>query len=191
VIVLRSIAELWTERAEHLAMLSVAEMARFATLRWTKQKQQHLAGRVAAKIAVAGIAGLAASRVSIVRNADGVPLVCVDEMERPDLFVSISHSGDLVAAVAGFEPVGIDVERVEEREAGFVELVFTEAERAELEDARAVTFAWCTKEARGKQLGVGLSRPFAELDLSKGTGIRRETIFHRGVEHAMVLAKTA
>lgn len=190
-IVLCSIEEIWAERALHLAALSVEELARFATLRLSKQKRQFLAGRVAAKRALAGLTGASAAAFAVLRDADGVPVVMVDGGARPDLCTSISHAGDLAAAVASAEGrVGIDVERVEAREESFLSLVFSAAERARIGgDAREATFAWCEKEAVGKLRGVGLSAPFADLYLSDGTGCSRELVLHRGEEHAMVVAR--
>jgi phosphopantetheinyl transferase (holo-ACP synthase) len=76
--------------------------------------------------------------------------------------VSVSHAGGVMAALASFEPfVGIDLEKIETREASFESLAFDETERRMLdvyEDRdEAVTRFWCAKEAVAKALGRGLA----------------------------------
>jgi hypothetical protein len=67
-----------------------------------------------------------------------------------------------MAALASFEPhVGIDLEKIEPREASFEAIAFDDEERAMLDEfdnrAEAVTRFWCAKEAVAKALGRGLS----------------------------------
>jgi malonyl CoA-acyl carrier protein transacylase/phosphopantetheinyl transferase (holo-ACP synthase) len=76
--------------------------------------------------------------------------------------VSVSHADGIMAALASFEPhVGVDLEKIESREASFEAIAFDDSERAmldELEDrAESVTRFWCAKEAVAKALGRGLS----------------------------------
>jgi phosphopantetheine--protein transferase-like protein len=89
--------------------------------------------------------------------------------------VSIAHSGDLAVAIAGAEPVGIDVEIVEHRDAGVEKTALTAAESALLDQivfdadgdpqrarAEAFTRFWAAKEAVSKAEGTGLEgRPAA------------------------------
>jgi phosphopantetheinyl transferase len=76
--------------------------------------------------------------------------------------VSVSHADGIMAALASFAPhVGIDLEKIEPREASFEAIAFDEMERAMLDSfedrAEAVTRFWCAKEAVAKALGRGLS----------------------------------
>jgi phosphopantetheinyl transferase (holo-ACP synthase) len=76
--------------------------------------------------------------------------------------VSVSHADGIMAALASFEPhVGIDLEKIEPREASFEAVAFDETERGLLDQsedrAEAVTRFWCAKEAVAKALGRGLS----------------------------------
>ena len=74
--------------------------------------------------------------------------------------ISIAHKGTDAVGIARFnEPVGIDIEHVEERSAGFFDLVFNDHEMALLESRDKIEWAtrfWVAKEAYGKYLGKGL-----------------------------------
>src|SRR5262245_14694136 len=162
-----------------------------------KREREHAAGRLAAKRALARLTGFDPERFEIARSERpedrGRPEVILDGARVLDLFVSISHTRELTAAVAAREEIGLDVERVEHREPSFEDLIATPLEKASFESLsgverdRAVTLLWCTKEALGKRLGVGLSRAFAELD---GLAVADRRLFlHDGKEHALVLSR--
>jgi phosphopantetheinyl transferase len=146
------------ETARHQAMPGDAPR----TLGW-------LLGRVAAKDAVrlwlarhAGRAELHPAAITIGNDEDGRPFV----VPGPDLpqppRISISHKGEGAVAIAGAQPVGIDIETVETRDAGFASLAFTPAERALLaraataDRALQATRLWASKEAAGKAAGKGV-----------------------------------
>jgi 3-oxoacyl-(acyl-carrier-protein) synthase/phosphopantetheinyl transferase/malonyl CoA-acyl carrier protein transacylase len=91
-----------------------------------------------------------------------------DELRKPYLqgsmtdgiHISIAHKGTDAVGIARYDkPVGIDIERIEERSEGFYELVFSESERTLLADKEKDEWAtrfWVAKEAYGKYLGKGL-----------------------------------
>ncbi|NQD72526.1 4'-phosphopantetheinyl transferase superfamily protein, partial [Sphingobacterium shayense] len=94
--------------------------------------------------------------------------ICSDDLGRPylvgeltkDVHISLAHKGkDAVGAARSSGPVGIDMEIMEERGAGFYPLVFTHLEMDLLEgrnQAEWTTRFWVAKEAYGKFLGTGL-----------------------------------
>ncbi|WP_222538104.1 type I polyketide synthase [Pedobacter polysacchareus] len=86
------------------------------------------------------------------------PYLHGDKME--DIQISIAHKGTDAVGIARFgRPVGIDIERIEERSEGFYELVFSAHEQALLADKAHSEWAtrfWVAKEAYGKYLGKGL-----------------------------------
>jgi 3-oxoacyl-(acyl-carrier-protein) synthase/malonyl CoA-acyl carrier protein transacylase/phosphopantetheinyl transferase (holo-ACP synthase) len=74
--------------------------------------------------------------------------------------ISLSHSGEEAAAVISNCPVGVDLERIEEKSPGFHDTAFVASERALLDgfspDARvkaAIAF-WVAKEAVAKKRGI-------------------------------------
>lgn len=91
-----------------------------------------------------------------------------DEVGRPFLdgpmtggiHISLAHKNLEAVAIASEKgPVGIDIEEIQPRSAGFTEIVFTAAERALLEGRDQdewMTRCWVAKEAFGKMLGKGL-----------------------------------
>lgn len=91
-----------------------------------------------------------------------------DEVNKPYLYgemtegihISIAHKGTDAVGIARYDgPVGIDIERIEERSQGFYELVFSASEQYLLEgkdQAEWTTRFWVAKEAYGKYLGKGL-----------------------------------
>lgn len=160
--------------------LSPAERAE-AARRGERGRPGHLAGRVAAKRAVAGAlraAGLAAPAlvdVEIANDEHGRPVAVVQartDLSVSPVEVSIAHAGRTGVAMAalrhtGDTAVGIDLEPVEERSSRFERLTLTNAERVLPPvpgDDRStwLTRLWTAKEAAAKASGLGLQgRPKA------------------------------
>ncbi|UWX61121.1 4'-phosphopantetheinyl transferase superfamily protein [Chryseobacterium oranimense] len=88
----------------------------------------------------------------------GKPYLIGDVTE--DIHISLAHKEkDAVGIARQGGPVGIDMEIMEERSAGFYDLVFTDHELTLLKDrdqAEWTTKFWVAKEAYGKFLGTGL-----------------------------------
>jgi 3-oxoacyl-(acyl-carrier-protein) synthase/phosphopantetheinyl transferase/malonyl CoA-acyl carrier protein transacylase len=76
------------------------------------------------------------------------------------IHISLAHKNlEAVAIASDKGPVGIDIEEIQPRSAGFTEIVFTPAELALLEGRDQdewMTRCWVAKEAFGKMLGKGL-----------------------------------
>ncbi|WP_421793797.1 beta-ketoacyl synthase N-terminal-like domain-containing protein [Hydrocarboniphaga effusa] len=136
-----------------------------------RRKRQWLAGRVAAKDAIRLLfwqrqanAPIYPQEVRIANLETGAPVALpnVTTTVPAGLHISIAHKGSLAAAIVGDVPVGIDIEHVEPREAGFVELAFSPDEcKLLLADASAdadieYTRGWVAKEVAAKAAGTGL-----------------------------------
>lgn len=147
--------------------LSASERAVYDGLS-PRRRRAWLNGRVAAKDAVRawlqrerGIAVCWPQELLIENDAAGAPKLQANVTDTlpPGLHLSLAHKGTLAVAIVGEQPVGIDLERIEPRDAGFVELAFTPAELAWLQDGdrdTELTRGWVAKEVAAKAAGTGL-----------------------------------
>jgi acyl transferase domain-containing protein/phosphopantetheinyl transferase len=105
------------------------------------------------------------------------------------IHISIAHKGTDAVGIAQFDrPVGIDIEIIEERGAGFFDIVFSEPEIVLLADrdkAEWATRFWVAKEAYGKYLGRGLKgNPKAyTVQEIKGDELRINDIYIKTIKH--------
>jgi 4'-phosphopantetheinyl transferase EntD len=161
--------------------LSAREREEVLALRVPKRRAERIAGRLAARRAL-GRLGIGTSEVSIIAiqegDSAGAPRVLGASGGELDVCLSISHGAGSAFAVASVHcEVGFDVERVEPREAAFVEDAFepfTLSDFARLLGPGApadltVTVAWCAKEACMKLARTGMRSPlrsFAPLNVA-------------------------
>jgi phosphopantetheinyl transferase (holo-ACP synthase) len=155
--------------------LHLDEMPAFTDKAGVPQRQQQwLLGRIAAKDAVrkwlAARTGademLHPAAFAITSDTHGQPLVKHLPRNDPPPKVSIAHCEDRGIAVAHERAVGVDIERIAQRDRHFLDAISTERERALLDDLVAneppnsmpewITRLWCAKEAAGKLLGTGV-----------------------------------
>ncbi|MBE5319887.1 4'-phosphopantetheinyl transferase superfamily protein [Pedobacter sp. MR2016-19] len=128
------------------------------------KRRTWMISRVAAKDAVRNL-------LNTQKNQACYPItfeIYSDEQRKPyvkgglteNINISIAHKGTDAVGIARFnEAVGIDIEHIEERSAGFFDLVFNDHEMALLESRDKIEWAtrfWVAKEAYGKYLGKGL-----------------------------------
>lgn len=133
-----------------------------------RRKRQWLNGRIAAKDAAAnflreeyGVAAVYPKELVIRNNSAGAPALHGNHTDLPvgRLQISIAHKNTLAVAVVGEQAVGVDIERIETRPAGFADAVASPTELTVLGDEPldvALTRAWVAKEVVAKQQGTGL-----------------------------------
>jgi 4'-phosphopantetheinyl transferase len=135
--------------------LSASESARLATLASEKRRLQFTAARWQARWLLAQALGGTPESWALEAPHDAPPSVT----GRPDLFLSISHSGDWTACALADAPIGLDLESPRRRRdiAGLIELCCTPdecallAKSADREDA--FYELWTVKEAWLKRRG--------------------------------------
>jgi phosphopantetheinyl transferase len=151
--------------------LSAVERADYLR-RNPRAARQWLLGRIAVKDAVrqwlwdTGAGPVFPIEITVYNDASGRPRVVGPFNEPPE--VSLAHTGSLAAALVGHPEtpsgVGIDIERIEDRDDRTVAAILTDAERALIDNlcpsgprrAGWVTRFWAAKEAVAKAVGTGL-----------------------------------
>lgn len=143
------------------------EVALCAQHRSPRRRAEFVAGRIAARAAVARLVGSKNPQdIEILKDATGAPFV----VDHPRVRVSITHSNQVAMAVAAFTPVGIDLEADEARPPAFSRMFFSRNEQESLsaaaEDAQQTMLntLWTRKEAICKVGRWGGSLAFAAVD---------------------------
>lgn len=148
--------------------LALQEKERLTCLRFQKRRQEWLHGRWVAKCLIKGVLsdfdGLTLSEIVIQNRLDGSPWAFVRGQEvQGDL--SISHCEDWACAAFSRSTditLGIDVEKVENRDPAFYTDYFTNREVKnkdlfpEIPKEKYYTFLWSAKESVLKALKLGL-----------------------------------
>ena len=149
------------------------EIEHWKTLKVEKRRQEWALGRQAAKELVAGMLHDRTGRrfdpcqIAVVPHADGWPIVTLPEaagLSAVTLSISHTHGVAFCGAVEGKNQLlGVDIEVIEPRAAGFAEEYFTPLENQFLSVAPAEQYAtlinaiWSGKEAALKAIRRGLA----------------------------------
>jgi acyl transferase domain-containing protein/phosphopantetheinyl transferase len=173
--------------------LHMEEMPTFSKLGKIPARQlQWLLGRIAAKDAVrqwlarqTGTEMLHPAAFAIENDEKGQPVVkkIPEGLAPPKL--SIAHSEDRAVAIVHRNAVGIDIERIADRDERFLETFATRQERERLadfvgsEDRNAwITRLWCAKEATGKMIGTGVEPSPQQFEATDVNGNGAISILH-------------
>lgn len=154
-------------------LLSDAEQAQFAALRFAPKRTSFLLGRLAAKRALGALlAEPDLSRIDIYNGGFGQPLVRHARAGRIDVSVSHSHGVAVALAFPAEWPMGIDLELVPAQSVDTVlaELGASAAEQAWIDAGApdrvtACGVLWSAREALGKSMKIGLNCPLGLLAL--------------------------
>ncbi|WP_408895210.1 4'-phosphopantetheinyl transferase family protein [Paenibacillus taichungensis] len=149
------------------------EMLYFSGLKFEKRKFEYLAGRLAAKGAVANLINEPERReILIVPGVFNQPVV--KHLKYSNISVSITHSHGYAAAIAYQEELllGIDIERIDLKQRGVLESQCTVNEKKQCHESLLpydfmLTLSWTVKESLSKILKTGLSIPFQLLEISQ------------------------
>ncbi len=147
------------EHAPLLELLSVEEQEYFKRFSYPKRRNEWLGGRIAAKMAMNGLAEYNLSPKNL-RQITIMP----DELGRPkanrltDQGLSISHSSGFAVALAANRPCGIDLQKISSRLPKLIDRFALEQEIATLaalntiEHTTLLTIIWAAKEAIKKSM---------------------------------------
>jgi phosphopantetheinyl transferase/NAD(P)-dependent dehydrogenase (short-subunit alcohol dehydrogenase family) len=144
--------------------LSKNEQSRYNEIKVKKKKQEWLAGRIAAKIALSKMTQSTIQLIEIQTDENRSPYALI-RGER--VHVSISHSNGIAIATAGDKTV--DVEVVSKREASFIDEAFSSQEIKTLKLRKAspevLTRFWTLKEAHLKRMRIGLQEDLHKVEI--------------------------
>ncbi|MCK4844962.1 MAG: SDR family NAD(P)-dependent oxidoreductase, partial [Candidatus Heimdallarchaeota archaeon] len=147
------------------------EKTRYSRITNQKRKIEYIAGVLAAKELFSTVSEFEDYKeIEIKKQPKGQPFFYSrKDKKKSDWNLSISHSGKYAIAAISKDPIGIDIEKIEERKPSFYEEAFTENERKSIsEDKILGTQYWTVKEAVSKALGEGLNMKLHDIKLSKG-----------------------
>ncbi|MHA1419191.1 MAG: SDR family NAD(P)-dependent oxidoreductase [Candidatus Heimdallarchaeaceae archaeon] len=146
------------------------EKTAFQKIKNNKRKMEYLAGLIAAKELYSQIENNTDvfSDIEIRKTAKGQPYIYnLPEKKKSNLFLSISHSENYALAAVGSNPIGIDIEKIEERNESFYKEAFTERERSTISNDKELgTVYWTIKEAVSKALGEGLNISLHDIEIN-------------------------
>lgn len=148
------------DRQGFTSLLTVRELQRLDSFKLAKRQNEFLAGRICAKLAIAGFCATDAiddlCKIQIDNAPDGRPYAtfCQLASAPPHVHISISHSQGLAAALASQYHCGIDVQkrsstllRIQNRFCGFEEDRLLQLQAGALAHLDRLNLLWCAKEA--------------------------------------------
>lgn len=101
-------------------------------------------------------------KVSMEKSASGAPY-----LEGDDHFVSLSHKDNRLVLALSTKPVGVDIERLQDKPSYFRIAATYFDEPIEEGDVEGFFRSWTRREAFGKLLGVGLNREVMALNMKQ------------------------
>lgn len=155
------------------ASLMPDEIARAGRFRFPEHRARFVVAHGALRDILSRYLGVPAAQLAFSTNPYGKPALAVPE--HAWLQFNLSHSGDMVLfAVTRDRPIGIDVEQIipPDNFPRLVEQFFSENEYRAFcalpEGKRAAAFfaGWTRKEAYVKALGVGVTLPLNQFDIT-------------------------
>ncbi|MFJ1702050.1 4'-phosphopantetheinyl transferase family protein [Kitasatospora sp. NPDC088346] len=158
----------------HRSLLNQVERDRADRFRLESSRRDFIAAHILVRLCAARLLGLRPGELAFEQHCPGCGLLGHGRprlADRPDVWLSLSHTEGVVAAAAGRVPVGVDVEVLTRPapDPGLLARVLTAAERAQVarhpEPDHAFLRQWVRKEALIK-VGRTTLDSLAELDLS-------------------------
>ncbi|MGN0390300.1 MAG: 4'-phosphopantetheinyl transferase family protein [Wujia sp.] len=153
--------------AELLAMLYPERRERVKAFRREEPAYISMTAGLLLQELVQSRLGISPSELVLEKNECGKPSV----KGHPDFYFNLSHAGDYVVLGHGDAPLGIDIERIREKNEKVAKRCFTEQEYAYVldgdEDAQRSRFyrLWTMKEAYLKLTGQGISVPLNSFEI--------------------------
>jgi malonyl CoA-acyl carrier protein transacylase len=143
--------------------LKLQEKTRFSGIQAKKKREEWLAGRIAAKLAVGSRFTILPSQVEIEKDENRSPFAIVSGEK---IHVSITHSYGVALAITG--DFTVDLEKIESRAPSFINEAFSEDQITKYDlmniDDTSLTVFWTMKEAHLKRMRIGLKTSLHGVD---------------------------
>lgn len=115
-------------------------------------------------------------QIEVFKDENGKP-----RTDKPNVFVSVTHTADVVICAISESEIGIDAEAIRKnlRAWRIAERFFTDAEkeRVQREGNKAFYEIWCRKEAYSKLDGRGLVYGIKKIATMKPDNVEAESVF--------------
>ena len=144
------------------ALLDRSEIAHANAISHAESRETFIRSRAMLRAVLAREIGVSPAKVPLTFNSHGKPELAT----RDDMHFNVSHSSGMALVAIHSRPIGVDIERVDERIPHFdlASDLFTDAEQRELskpncdrEKTRQFFRIWTRKEAFLKGLGTGFA----------------------------------
>ncbi|MBO4534568.1 MAG: 4'-phosphopantetheinyl transferase superfamily protein [Clostridia bacterium] len=113
------------------------------------------------------------TRVKLGHKHSGAPFIQGD-----DRYVSLSHKNDYLVVALSDDPIGVDIELLEGKDAYYRIARRYFGESVEEGDVEGFFRAWTKREALGKYLGLGLNKEVMQRDLSgQSAQVGEDTVY--------------
>lgn len=141
-----------------------------------ERKMLSVAAELTAKKLVAEFLCTDIVSINLLRAESGKPYI-----ENNPAYISISHSGDFVAAAVSHKPIGIDIEVIKEKDLEFTKKIFCDSDLEFINNSEDKLTAfykiWTAKEAYLK----AYSKTFAEVKATPYTTLSPTHYFENGL----------
>ena len=144
-----------SEKEKCLSLMEKERREYVLSIRNEKRKNECICGEWLLKTAAAKSLNLRAQDIVIARSERGKPY-----LKGQGLFISLSHSGNFLAAVTHQSPVGIDIEIIRDIDSRIEKKLYTENDLETAKnsnDSLILLKIWTAKEAYFKMLGTGIT----------------------------------
>lgn len=161
-IFLLHITKPFSEYEKYIPHASSVTLTKIKKLKSDQDKKTALLSHLFARYRISEDLKLPFGKVQLLFNEYGKPYI-----EHDNYHFSISHSGDYVAFVSHSFPIGVDIQKTENKISPAIRF-FTPNEQNYISNDPSRFFEiWTKKEAYIKMLGTGLSTPLSSFDVLK------------------------
>lgn len=150
---------------KYLPLVSEQRKNKIRRFRFEKDKTVSLFTELLMRHEISNRLNIPCDKIVFSRNNYGKPYLA----DYADYRFSVSHSGNCIVFTDSYVPVGIDIEKIAEKDLGIAKRFFAADETEFIfgspQPTQAFYKIWTAKEAYVKMLGTGLSTPLTSFSV--------------------------